>query len=126
MYICICVCMQHSIWHINPFFSKILLIFREGKGGRKRGRETSMGCLLHIPTWGPGLQTQSCVLTGDLLVHRLALNPLSHTSQGNEFLINVFSLFLLCCGRTLFLSESFIFKVCFDTHSSSDIILILK
>ena len=32
-----------------------LFIFREGKGGRKRGRETSMcGCLLHAPYWGPG------------------------------------------------------------------------
>ena len=28
-----------------------LFIFREGKGGRKRGRETSMcGCLSHSPT----------------------------------------------------------------------------
>ena len=41
-----------------PFFSfKILFIFREGKGGRKRGRKTSMcGCLLHALNWGPDLQ----------------------------------------------------------------------
>ena len=35
----------------------IYLYFREGKAGRKRGRETSMcDCLLHAPCWGPGLQ----------------------------------------------------------------------
>ena len=35
--------------HLYIFFY-ILFIFREGKGRRKRGRETSMcGCLLHIP-----------------------------------------------------------------------------
>ena len=40
-------------------FWKILFIYfyREGKGRRKRGRETSMcGCLSHAPYWGPGLQ----------------------------------------------------------------------
>ena len=32
------------------FYLKVLFIFREGKGGRKRGRETSMcGCLLRAP-----------------------------------------------------------------------------
>ena len=37
------------------FIKKDLFIFREGKGGRKRGRETSMcGCLLCAPYWGPG------------------------------------------------------------------------
>ena len=47
---------------INLFiyvFLKILFIYfyREGKGGRKRGRETTKcGCLLHAPCWGPGLQ----------------------------------------------------------------------
>ena len=40
------------------FFKKdYLFIFKEGKGGRKRGRETSMcGCLAHALYWGPGLQ----------------------------------------------------------------------
>ena len=38
-------------------FLKISFIFREGKGERKRGRETSMcGCLSHAPYWGPSLQ----------------------------------------------------------------------
>ena len=34
-----------------------LFIFREGKGRRKRGRETSIcGCPLNVPHWGPGPQ----------------------------------------------------------------------
>ena len=48
---------------LNPgpfFFFKfkdfIYLLF-DRKGGRKRGRETSVcGCLLRAPYWGPGLQ----------------------------------------------------------------------
>ena len=45
------------------------------------------GCLLHtiLGTW---LAAQACALTGnqicDPLVHRLELNPLSHTSQGKR------------------------------------------
>ena len=35
----------------KTFFKESLFIFREGKGGRKRGRETSVGCLLHAPNW---------------------------------------------------------------------------
>ena len=63
-----------------------LFIFREGKGGRKRGGETSMcGCLSCAPL-GTWLTAQACALIGnqthDPLVHRPALNPLSHTSQG--------------------------------------------
>ena len=39
------------------YFLKILFIFREeGKGGRKRGTETSVSCLLNAPNWEPGLQ----------------------------------------------------------------------
>ena len=70
------------------FFLRLIYFEREGKGGRKSGRETSMcGCLLwvcpQLRTWPA---TQACALignpTGHPLVHRLALNPLSHTSQG--------------------------------------------
>ena len=39
------------------YFLKILLILREGKEERKKGRETSMcGCLPHTLHWGPGPQ----------------------------------------------------------------------
>ena len=60
-------------------FFKILFIFRQGKGERKRGRKTSMrGCFSHAPHRGmypTGNQT------GDPLVHRLELNPQSYSSQ---------------------------------------------
>ena len=45
-------------------FKKIYLfyfiyLFLERGEGRVRGRETSMwGCLLHVPYWGPGLQSR--------------------------------------------------------------------
>ena len=49
------------------------------------------GCLSCAPYthyWGPA--TQACTLTGngtgDPLVHRPALDPLSHTSQGSNIL----------------------------------------
>ena len=64
-----------------------LFIEREGKGGRNKGRETSMcGCLSCAPLLGTWPTTQAGALTGnrtgDPLVCRLAINPLSHTSQG--------------------------------------------
>ena len=71
------------------FFKKrfYLFIFREGKGERKRGRETSMcGCFSRTPPLGTWPAIQACALTGnrtgDPLVCRPVLNPLSHTSQG--------------------------------------------
>ena len=65
-------------------FLKILFSHfqREGKGGRRRGRETSMhGCLLSAPYWGPGSQPRHVPW---LVINQLALNPLSHTSQGKK------------------------------------------
>ena len=70
-----------------------LVIFREGKRGRKRRREISM-CkrnisqlpLTHPQPGGTWHTTQACALTGnwtgDLLVCRMMPSPLSHTSQG--------------------------------------------
>ena len=38
-------------------FKDFIYFLTEGKGGRKRGRETSIyGWLSHSPYWGPGLQ----------------------------------------------------------------------
>ena len=71
----------------------MLIDFREGgKGGRKSGRETSMcGCLSRAPYWGPGPQPRHVPWLGfeliTPLVHRLAPNSLSHTSQGYQFLL---------------------------------------
>ena len=74
-------------FHLFIFFFKILFVFREGKGRRKRGRETPIcGCLSHAPHWGPRMQPrhvpQTENQTSDLLIHRPALDPLSRTSQG--------------------------------------------
>ena len=70
-----------------------LLIFRErGREGEKSMCERYTDCLpLARPQLGHWPKTQACALSGnrtdslesvDLLVCRLALNPLSHTSQG--------------------------------------------
>ena len=76
------------------FFFKIVFSYfqREDKGGRKRGRKTSMcernldQLALACPLLGTWLATQACALTvnrtSDLSVRRPTLNPLSHTSQG--------------------------------------------
>ena len=79
---------------VNAFFFKdvfiFLFIFRQR--GRKREREGEKHqCVVAFhapPYWGPGPATQACALTGnqtgDPLVRRLALNPLSQTSQGHK------------------------------------------
>ena len=102
-------CFSSSLSASLPLLD-MLFIFRVGKGGRKRGRETSIlkkkilfifrgegrekerkrNISVWLPLTHPLLGTQSttqaCALTGnrtgDPLVHRPALNPLSHTSQG--------------------------------------------
>ena len=74
---------------------------REGKGGRKRGKELLMfGCFLQAPHQGTWPGTQACAPTGnrtsDPLVHRPALNPLSHTSQLFVFTFNCTSITYFC------------------------------
>ena len=82
------------------FFLKILFIYfqRKVKEGRKREKETLM-CERNIywlplacPQLGTWTATQACALTvnriSDLLVCRLVLNTLSHTSQGCPFFLN--------------------------------------
>ena len=66
------------------FLKFYLFIFRQR--GREGERETSMcGCLSCTRYWGLGPQPRRVLLTWnwtvDILVCRLALNPLSHTSQ---------------------------------------------
>ena len=57
-----------------------------GKGGRKRGRETSMcGCLSHVPYWGPGYNPGVCPdweSNRQLFDSQASTQPLSHTSLG--------------------------------------------
>ena len=67
----------------------ICLVLQKGEG-REKERERNINVLplvhLLLGTWPA---TQACALTenqtGDPLVRRLALSPLSHTSQGQTF-----------------------------------------
>ena len=82
------------------FFFEILFIYlqRKGKGGRKRERNNEWLPLMH-PLLGTCPATQICVLTGnrtgDPLVHRLALDPLNHTSQDHLFFVLIFLKYIL-------------------------------
>ena len=88
---------------LNIFFK--FIFWREGKGGRKRGRETLMceryieGLPLTPPQPGTWPTTQAGVLSGnwtcDLSACRPALNPLSHIGQG------WFSLFMTWVASSL-------------------------
>ena len=64
-------------------FKKILLIYLERREGKEKDRERNISVWLPLATCPT---TQACALTGnrtgDPLVCSLALNPLSHTSQG--------------------------------------------
>ena len=79
------------------FFLRFYLFFRErGMEGDRKGEKhlckrcwLVASCLLHTPDRGPG----PCALTGshtcDLLVCWPALNPLSHTSQGQPLTLGI-------------------------------------
>ena len=72
------------------FFKLLFILFLERGEGREKERERNMNVwlLLVCPPLGTWPATQACAptgnQTGDPMVHRLALNPLSHTSQGEE------------------------------------------
>ena len=89
-----------TLYQPSPFISLVLLFFlktlfifrdrgreREEEGEKHRcARGTLTGCLLHIPNRKPGQQPRSVpwlgIKSANLSVVRLALSPLSHTSQG--------------------------------------------
>ena len=70
------------------FFEDFIYLFLERWGGRENERERNITVWLPLvhPLLGSWPTTQACALTGNQtfgsLVHRLALNLLSHTSQG--------------------------------------------
>ena len=71
-------------FYLFIFFLKF--IFRQrGREGEKYQCVVCLSCTLH---WGIWPTTQACALTGNrtgnILVHRPALNPLRHTSQGKH------------------------------------------
>ena len=74
--------------YIFIFFSKILFIYfiERDEGREKVGEKYQCVVTSHVaPTGEHWLTTQACALTAnatiDSLIHRLALNPLCHSSQ---------------------------------------------
>ena len=72
------------------YFLKINYFFLEREEGREKEREKNIN--VWLPPTHPLLATQACALTGnqtgDPLVRRPTLSPLSHTSQGFSIYFN--------------------------------------
>ena len=88
------------------YFKTRALILERGGGREKWGKHQCVVASC-VPPTGDLAATQTCALTGnrtdDPLVHRLALNPLSHTSRGRaQFLIGTFVILLLNCKSSLY------------------------
>ena len=81
------------------FIFKNFILFLERGEWREKGRERNINVWLPLmcPLLGTWPATQAHALTGnqtgDPLVHRLVLNPLSHTSQGGKDFKTNFSSF---------------------------------
>ena len=105
-----------ALWRCFLFcFWKTLLIFREEKGGRKGEKHQCVVASCTHPLLGTWLTTQACALTGNgthnTLIHRLALNSLSHTSQGLKVFFSSMSVILPVKGSD--------FQGCFSTPCKS-------
>ena len=79
-----------------------LFIFRQsGREGEREEEKHQCVVASHVPQLGIWPATQACALTGNQtgnpLVRRPVLNPLSHTSQGRDFY------FKLCISFSFFL-----------------------
>ena len=104
------------------FFKDLYLFIFRGRE-KERERNINVWLLLVHPLLGTWPATQACALTGNQtshpLVHRLVLNPLSHTSQGRSiYFLNQGRYFSRRLGK---LSESFntIVLPVFRTKSST-------
>ena len=77
---------KFRVKYLSHFFLNIFIFLERGKGGRRRGRETSIGRFLYSPEPGIEPTTWACALIGNqtrnLLVSSMMLNQLSHASQG--------------------------------------------
>ena len=78
---------------LGIFLKDFIYLFLETGQVKERERERNINLWLPLlyPWLGSWPATQACALTGNRtcnpLVHRLALNPLSHTNQGTPWLI---------------------------------------
>ena len=115
------------LWTHHPGFSSVLLllllffkkrfylfIFLESEERRKKERERNISAQLPLmlPLLGTWSATQGSALTGnrtgDPLVCRPALNPLSHTSQGISSVLKSFP-FCVDCSPKADCCQSFTF-----------------
>ena len=75
----------------SSFFKDIVYLFLERGREKERERNIQVWFPLVRPLLGPSPATQVCALnenqTGDPLVHRPALDPLSHTSLGSKWIL---------------------------------------
>ena len=92
---------REKICCLNFFFKDFIYLFLEREEGREKEweRHINVWLLLTRPLLGTWPATQACALTGnrtgDPLVRRPVLNPLSHTSQARfNFLIQFFNIFI--------------------------------
>ena len=86
------LCFIYSSGNLFSFIKRFYLFLDRGEGREEeRKRSINMWLRLTCPLLGTWPATQACALTGnwtgDLLVCRLALNQLSHTSQGSGNLL---------------------------------------
>ena len=79
------------MFHISHRYLKkcvIYLFLEKGKGKEKEGEKHRCVVVSHTPLLGTWPATQAFALignrTGDPLVRRPVLNPLSHTRQGSQ------------------------------------------
>ena len=99
--------MVFHLYLLHYFLKDFIYLFLERGEGKEKERERNIN---QLPTPGTWPATQACAPTGnrtcDLLVHRPALNPLSHTNQGFFLLIiessvytedNDLLLIIMCC-----------------------------
>ena len=83
----------HQAYRGPPYFKFLFYLFLERGEGKEKERDRNINVWLPLmrPLLGTQPETQACALTGnqtgDPLVHRPALNPLSYTSQGlNDYI----------------------------------------
>ena len=86
------LCIQRSLEFSFSFLKDCIYLFLERGDGRQReGEKNQYVVASRVPQLGTWPATQACALTGnrtgDPLVHKPELNPLSYTSQGSSMVL---------------------------------------
>ena len=118
---------KHFMYVGRYLFVCLFVYFREKERKGERERNINVWLPLTQPQPGTWPATQACALTGnqtgDPLVHRPVLNPLSHTIQGMSFKLlarNYITIFF-CHQRRVFFhflkkNEKFPLHIIFSQH----------